>query len=311
MALLQPGFFACEPEDFEDAPFLELVAAARSGDVARLVSLLEQGVPTAPRRPLPSSLNPVAIEAALAGQRDVLEELLARDAECAQEVDVALGAAPLHWACMRGDWGSAHLLLSRGASLEAATREGLLPLHCAAAHGHRGLLELLLERGAPVDARVPSTRATALLLTAEGGFVHCIEPLLRAGADVNAVDAERDTALLVAARRGFSPLVAALLESGALVDAANEAGVTPLMAASFFGRVPVMRALLDRGASVSRRDAQRQRTALHWGAAAGEAGAVAALLAAHADAGAADAAGRTARDLAGEIDAEEVLLLLG
>ena len=27
--------------------------------------------------------------------------------------------------------------------------------------------------------------------TAEGGFVHCIEPLLRAGADVNAADAER------------------------------------------------------------------------------------------------------------------------
>lgn len=111
-----------------------LTLAVRRGDVEAAHRLLEAGAGLRPERPLPASLNPLVIEAACCGQRDVLELVLERDASAVSAVDVAHGATPLHWAALRGDWGAAHLLLAKRADVlvggwRAAHERGRA--HCA------------------------------------------------------------------------------------------------------------------------------------------------------------------------------------
>lgn len=45
------------------------------------------------------------------------------------------------------------LLLDKGASIEAKTRDGLTPLHCAARSGHEQVVDTLLQRHAPITAK--------------------------------------------------------------------------------------------------------------------------------------------------------------
>lgn len=72
--------------------------------------------------------------------------------------------------------------------------------------------------------------------------------MIRAGADVRAVEADGTTPLHWAVRADDRRLVAALIEAGADVDAANRYGVTPLHLAASNGRAAVVQALLDSGA---------------------------------------------------------------
>lgn len=45
------------------------------------------------------------------------------------------------------------LLLDKGASIIAKTRDGLTPLHCAARSGHEQVVDTLLQRHAPITAK--------------------------------------------------------------------------------------------------------------------------------------------------------------
>jgi ankyrin repeat protein len=45
------------------------------------------------------------------------------------------------------------LLISKGADIEAKTRDGLTPLHCAARSGHDQVVDLLLESKAPMRSK--------------------------------------------------------------------------------------------------------------------------------------------------------------
>lgn len=185
--------------------------------------LLALGVPLRPTRPVPSSLNPLAVEAVLAGQRDVLESLLDAEPHAVAAVDWERGGGLLHWAAWRGDWGAAHLLLSRRADVSQPDREGLLPVHAAAMQGQRAILELLLGAGSPVDAAAAEV-GTPLALAAARGHAHCVECLLARGGAVEVVDARGRTPLLLAAAEGHARVVRALLRAGASPAAADDVG---------------------------------------------------------------------------------------
>ena len=120
----------------------------------------------------------------------------------------------------------------------------------------------------------------------------------------------RETPLLLASRRGFSPVVDSLLRHGAAVDKANRWGVTALMAAALFGHAAAATRLLESAASVVAADVEQARRPLHFAALGGESDVAALLLRHGADAAARDRAGRTAGDLAREVDALALLELL-
>ena len=159
-----------------------------------------------------------------------------------------------------------------------------MPLHVAANQGRRAMLELLLSRGAPVDAPVADdSGATALLITCEGGHVHCAELLLKRAAFVNAADAQGVTPLLAALAGGHGRLAEFLLAHGASAGARGGAELrTPLHWAAHHGFGPVVLQLLTASAEVDVEDAARE-TPLLLAARHGFAPIVEALLTAGAD----------------------------
>jgi ankyrin repeat protein len=56
-------------------------------------------------------------------------------------------------ACKWGKINMVSLLISKGADIEAKTRDGLTPLHCAARSGHDQVVDLLLESKAPMRSK--------------------------------------------------------------------------------------------------------------------------------------------------------------
>uniref|UniRef100_A0A8C0WF67 Ankyrin repeat domain-containing protein 65 n=1 Tax=Castor canadensis TaxID=51338 RepID=A0A8C0WF67_CASCN len=123
-------------------------------------------------------------------------------------------------------------------------------LRVAAAAGRTAALHLLLARGAKVDA-TDSAGATALGLAAGMGYQQDIEVLLGHGADPNIRDRNSRSALHRAAAGGHLPAVQLLVAGGAKVDAKDSLGLTPLHYAARGGHVEVISHLLDRGAQVN------------------------------------------------------------
>jgi ankyrin repeat protein len=79
--------------------------------------------------------------------------------------------------------GIAQLLLEAGADVNAAAKSGVTPLHAAAAAGHAQVVQLLLQAGAKTDAAAKSGR-NALYAAAVAGHHEVVQLLLQAGADV-------------------------------------------------------------------------------------------------------------------------------
>ncbi len=108
------------------------------------------------------------------------------------------------------------------------------------------------------------------------------DALLRAGADVNAVNDLGATPLWLASLNGSAPMVRRLLDAGADPNRALLGGETPLMVASRGGSAEVVQLLAAKGASVNARGTRGQ-TALMWAVAQRHPSVVKVLLAHGAD----------------------------
>ena len=139
-----------------------------------------------------------------------------------------------------------------------------------------------LKAGADVNA--PDAEGTsALLWAAYNSSADLVSLLLEAGADANAPSQFGVTPLLQAARNGDAATVRALLEGGADVTRAVREGETPLMAAARSGHVEIVKQLLAHGADPNAVETLQEQTALMWATAEGHLPVVEALLEAGAD----------------------------
>ena len=93
------------------------------------------------------------------------------------------------------------------------------------------------------------------------GRTETVQALLKAGANVNAVDAEGRTALMFAAVNMHCGCANILLAHGADVNARAHDGGTALMLAASSGEIVLVRAMLDRGANISGKFKQTGKTA--------------------------------------------------
>ena len=75
--------------------------------------------------------------------------------------------------------------------------------------------------------------------------------LIKAGADVDAIDEKEWSVVAYAASLGWSTLVQRLVKAGANISRPDNTGVTPLIKATIQGRDAVVKVLLDAGASSS------------------------------------------------------------
>ena len=87
----------------------------------------------------------------------------------AQKADVNAaqgdGMTALHWAAFHDDLESAKILVSAGANVKAATRDGAVtPLFIACTNGNAAMIEIMLKAGA--DANTPTADGSTALIKA-------------------------------------------------------------------------------------------------------------------------------------------------
>ncbi len=184
----------------------------------------------------------------------------------------------------------------------------------AAAEGELERVRAQLARKIPVDSRDAQGK-TALMLAAQGGHTAIVRVLLAAGAEVSAKDARDDTAYYFAALANHPETVGVLLDAGADRVGTKAFGGTPLIAVSERGYVEVVREILKRPNIPVNHVNNLGWTALIEAVILGDGGPrhqeiVRLLLAAGADAGIADRAGKTPLTLAREKGYAEIVRIL-
>jgi len=145
--------------------------------------------------------------ASMAGFRDRVRDLLDADSTLIANYSVD-GWTPLHLAAFFGQPSVVELLMSRGADVNARSRNaaGNTPLHAATAGRNRDAVRLLLEHGADVNARQEGGFA-ALHSAAQSGDIEMARLLIAAGAHVHARANNNQNALDLALTKGHQAMV--------------------------------------------------------------------------------------------------------
>ena len=160
------------------------------------------------------------------------------------------------------------LVLSLSAALTGITYAAAIVADAANAAQSRDIdaLKNLVKQRADLNAAQPDG-TTALHWAAHWNDFETVTLLLRAGANVKAVNRYGATPLSEAVVAGSSAMIEALLNAGASPKTlTSEDGETVLMTASRAGNVDAVRILLDRGADVNVKESYKGQTALMWAA---------------------------------------------
>ena len=135
--------------------------------------------------------------------------------------------------------------------------DGTTPLQWAAYQGDIAEARRLIKAGADVRA-VNVYGVNAMQLAADSGNTELIALLLKAGADPQSANADGETALHLVARAGDVPAAKLLLKAGAKVDPREAfGGQTPLMWAVARRHPEMVELLASKGADVNARSAIR------------------------------------------------------
>lgn len=300
--LLEAGA-AIEAEDADGSTPLHCAALARKEDMVRF--LLERGADVN-RRDKNGAYS--LSFAASAGDSAIVRLLLDRGADLNYINRQNLGL--LHMACSRGMWWFADRLIANGDDINQASAQGTTPLHLAAQGRRPEHVRELLARGARVDV-VDEHGSTPLHGSCWSDQTGCMQALLEHGADPNAADSVGLTPLVLAARSSNPEMVRTLLAAGAKTDVVDRLGRTPLQSAVDQGNAESVAMLLDAGAGLTYQDPHGyNNTLLHLAAEYGYADVVRRLLAAGADPGVRNAAGRTPLELARQYGNAQVVHVL-
>ena len=243
---------------------VDLVAAAKAGDAARVRTLLQAGAAAEAAEPDGSS---ALLWATHRDDLDSVRLLIAAGADPSAAND--LGATPLWAASENGNTAMVRALLAAGADPNRELLAGETPVMVAARAGSPAVVTQLAAAGADLD-RQGSRGQTALMWAAAQRHPDVVEALLAAGADpsvrsdvwtqVMAVPPHSkpeynreiphggNTALLFAVRAGDLPSARILVAAGADVDDADAWGVSATVLAAHGGHRELLDFLLDNGA---------------------------------------------------------------
>lgn len=226
------------------------------------------------------------------------------------DVPCAHGDTPLIWAVRWGSLAAVQALVRAGAKVDHHDSEGYTALHRAAQRGDAATVEFLAQHGHAPDLPIADRHhRTALHLATQGGHKRSISALSRAGANMNALDADFESPLVLAVRGHHLHALRALVRSGANINFRHGPhGYTALHWATRLGSAPMVRALLSLGADVNARARDGSRPLHFIGLNHSEAGYSVAgmksiadiLLASGASLDAADNRGSTAIDVAAD-----------
>jgi ankyrin repeat protein len=206
----------------EPVPFDQLIEAIRVGNRQRVVALLDAGV----------------------------------DVNATNEG----GSTPLIMAAYYDQAGIARLLVERGAELNRKNDEGETAAFMAATRSEKvAVLSYLLQQGAEAGSNKAGN--TALCKAASRDHHAIVGVLIRSGVDVNEISAVGNrTALIAAAKEWSAGSITFLLRAGADLEAVDDTGRTALQTAEDEGFDDGVRLLRDEAES-RRMKAEQQAAA--------------------------------------------------
>jgi ankyrin repeat protein len=147
--------------------------------------------------------------------------------------------------------------VAAGSVDEPLKADGSTPLQWAVFEGNVGEVQRLLKAGANVRA-VNGYGVNAMQLAADSANTELIAVLLKAGADPQSPNADGETALHLVTRAGNVNAAKLLLKAGAKVDPVESfGGQTPLMWAVARRHPAMVELLISKGANVNARSAIR------------------------------------------------------
>ena len=220
--------------------------AVRGDDLETSQLLLKAGASaTAGNR---YGVTPLSL-AAMNGNAKIVALLLASGAD--PNTTVTSGQTVLMLASRTARVDAVRALIDKGANVNARESQlGETPLMWAASENQAAVVRLLIERGADINARsstisfpkdrfglegvltiLPHGNWTPLMYAGRDGGVDAVPVLVKAGADVNAVDPDGTTPLMLAIMNSHYDTANALLDNGADPNVLDKAGMAALYAA--------------------------------------------------------------------------------
>lgn len=164
------------------------------------------------------------------------------------------GLTALHIAAERGLFKTAELLLRRGASASAVSRQLLQPIHIACVSGHEAIIDLLLNNGANVNAQ-DGSGATPLMEACRIGNLDLVQFLLKKGANTHLKNAYGWSPLHFASGFGTEKVISFLIQGDrASLDFKTSFGSTALCLAIKRRHPEIVQLLLKMEARVDMRD---------------------------------------------------------
>lgn len=225
---------------------------------------------------------------------------------------------PLPHAILAQKHAAARILVKHGAHVNESRGKGHTPLHYACDHKgdaqeETAMVVFLLEHGANPNSAEKSG-ITPLILASRTGLVGAIDPLLRHGAKLDAMNMDKVTALDNACFMGHAVIAAKLLAAGANPNIPDKDGHTALtFAVDGANPIPTLEALLNAKESSKLNLNWQDKggvTPIYLSSNKGNAAATTMLLAAHADPEIKDNQGITCLMTASNQGREEVVDVL-
>jgi ankyrin repeat protein len=256
---------------------LQLIEAAKQGDVATIASLLKMHADANASEPDGTS---ALVEAAHGNHAGAVALLIKSGAKATAAN--SFGITPLSEAAANGNAEIVEILLKAGADANALSAQGEPPLMTAARAGNPEAVRVLLKHGAAVEARESWKGQTALMWAAAENRAEVVKALIEAGADVNARSTEWPeekkrpsngnlvslrprgglTPLLFAAREGALASIEILAKAGADLNLTEPDGTNALVMALINAHYDTAAFLLNAGADPNIAD-KYGRTALY------------------------------------------------
>ncbi|CAN0267626.1 unnamed protein product [Ectocarpus sp. 8 AP-2014] len=267
-----------------------LLHAAAEGGHAQVVSALRRAGAGRDINAIRSRARSTPLHLAISGGHEAAAGVLMMAGADVNILD-AEKRAPLHLAICGGHVGLAKDLLLSGANPNKAGSNGDRPAHLASNRGLDEVVSALAQRGADLDS-LGALGRTPLFHALWRGHDSTVRVLLAEGVNVNIGESRNSsTALHVAATNNRTFAITALIKAGADIGALDS-GLTPLHSAVFTGETGGVLTLLQLGADVHAKDSHGH-TPLYIACASGMPDAADLLLRWGADETAVESEGRT------------------
>jgi ankyrin repeat protein len=243
----------------------ELLEAVEKGNLPEVKELVKNGADLNAHQEEEEGLTPLIL-AVRDGNLEIVNFLISAGADVNAQ-DKMNGATALMWASTpeTGEEASGgkeipeadrqrmvKTLIAAKANVNQKNSWGGTPLQWAVDAGEEEVIDLLLAAKADVNIKDNEDR-TCLMAAAnyEGDqYVRIVQKLLKAGAEINAIDVHGATPLMYATNNFKTANTEILLKAGADVNAADKMGFTVLMKAAQRDRIEIAKVLMKAGAKL-------------------------------------------------------------